>query len=162
MAAKAGRPRTIFNSETGRQLEIPLTATIRDLAELVGEAGRYRLEAVDRDGRLIPGCIAVTEIIFEEGDEDEDDAPATGMNDREVIAQLVGLVGRLVESNQEVIKAMATAFGQVKPNLKPPEQIVVPPEPRNSQPTVDLNQALGVAKNMWDMFQPQPANGTGQ
>lgn len=69
MAARAGRPKTIYDPETGRQLEIPLTATVNDLADAVADSGRYRLEAVDREGRHLRGCVAVTEVVFDDDDE---------------------------------------------------------------------------------------------
>src|SRR5687767_10910174 len=68
---RRGRPRIVFDNETGRQLEVSIHATIEDLVDCGCPAGRYRLEAVDKDGRLIPGIVAVTEIPADAGDDDE-------------------------------------------------------------------------------------------
>ncbi len=67
---RRGRPRIVFNHD-GRQLEIGIESTIHDLADHDCAPGRYKLEAVTADGRLIPGCVAVTEIPVD----DDDDGP---------------------------------------------------------------------------------------
>lgn len=111
LARKAGRPKVIFDSETGRPLELPLTVTYEDFAETVGEAGRYRLEGFDSNGQNIPGCVAITEVVF---DDDEANAPLQA-NPTDALPHLIQLVGKLVETNARVMEAMASAFGQVKP-----------------------------------------------
>jgi hypothetical protein len=111
LSRKAGRPRVIFDAETGRPLELPLAVTIDDLADQVGESGRYRLEAIDAEGRSIPGCVAVTELWMED---EPQQVPAANPQ-----ADLRDLVAQLVESNALVMKAMASAFGQVHPAAVP-------------------------------------------
>src|ERR1041385_9028962 len=72
---RPGRPRVVFDGETGRQLEIPLDATIDGVGGAGCPPGRYRLEAVDSEGRLLRGIIAVTEVsaaAAESGDEQDD------------------------------------------------------------------------------------------
>src|SRR5438094_4116345 len=49
---RRGRPRTVFDGETGRQLEVALSSTIEDLIDHGCPPGRYRLEAVDASGRV--------------------------------------------------------------------------------------------------------------
>lgn len=112
LARKAGRPKVIFDSETGRPLELPLTVTYDDFAETVGEVGRYRLEAFDGNGQNIPGCVAITEVSFDD-DEEANAPPQT--NPTEALPHLIQLVGKLVETNARVMEAMASAFGQVRP-----------------------------------------------
>src|SRR5579859_8116350 len=68
---RRGRPRIVFDNESGRQLEVPLDATINDLVDHGCPPGRYRLEAFDGDGKLITGCVAVTEISMEAVEADE-------------------------------------------------------------------------------------------
>jgi hypothetical protein len=77
---RRGRPRIVFDNETGRQLEVPLESTIDDLVDHGCPAGRYRLEAVDRSGHLLPGIVAVTEIPVE-ALAVEDDGQAAGNGD---------------------------------------------------------------------------------
>src|SRR5262249_13202447 len=88
-----------------------LAVTIDDLADQVGESGRYRLEAIDAQGRSIPGCVAVTELWMED---EPQQVPAANPQ-----ADLRDLVAQLVESNALVMKAMASAFGQVQPAAVP-------------------------------------------
>lgn len=112
LSRKAGRPRVIFDAETGRPLELPLDVTIDDLVDQVGESGRYRLEAIDAQGRSIPGCVAVTELWLD--DDEPQQAPAANAQ-----SDLRDLVAQLVESNAQVMKALASAFGQVHPATAP-------------------------------------------
>src|SRR6185312_13249257 len=72
---RRGRPRHVFDAETGRQLEIPLTATLDTLIDAGCTADRYLLYPVDGEGHLIGGIIAVTEIA--EGADGEPDPTAT-------------------------------------------------------------------------------------
>lgn len=78
---RPGRPRVIFDGETGRQLEVPLAATVNDLIEKGLPPGRYRLEGIDADGNVIPEVVAVTEISVDawkamQDAEEQGDAPA--------------------------------------------------------------------------------------
>lgn len=117
LALKAGRPKLLFDAETGRPLELPIAASFSDFTESVTQSGRYRLEAIDAHGRLIPGCVAVTELVI--GDEEPTPTPQADM------PQLIQLVAQLVETNSRVMQAMASAFGQVHP-APPPQPVVVP------------------------------------
>jgi hypothetical protein len=111
LARRAGRPKVIFDPETGRPLELALGVNIDDFATQVGESGRYRLEAIDAQGRCIPGCVAVTELIL-------DEEPEAAQASNTPHADLRELVAQLVESNAQVMKALASAFGQVHPVLQ--------------------------------------------
>jgi hypothetical protein len=96
LAKKAGRPKVIFDAETGRPLELPLAASFDDFSAHVDEQGRYRIEAVDAQGRFIPGCVAVTELAFGEKDDDEVEAnqkPA----DTQQLMQLVAELNRVAQ-----------------------------------------------------------------
>ena len=68
---RRGRPRHVFDPETGRQLEIPITATFDDLIDLDFEADRYRLEAVDEAGHILPDVPAAVVEIRETVEESE-------------------------------------------------------------------------------------------
>jgi hypothetical protein len=125
LARKAGRPKMIYDAETGRPLELPLAISFADFAESVNEAGRYRLEAVDGQGRLLVGCIAIAEVIFDDDDDDDDAAEETAAAKRSAPPELLQLISQLVDTNARVMQAMASAFGQVHPST--PQPIVVPP-----------------------------------
>src|SRR4051812_7618563 len=63
---RKGRPRMVFDGDTGKQLEVPLGATLDDLEAMGCGPDRYRLEAIDGNGRLLPGVVAFTELGGEE------------------------------------------------------------------------------------------------
>ena len=118
LARRAGRPKVLFDVETGRPLELPITVTYDDFIEHVNESGRFRLEAVDAQARTIAGCVAITEVIL-----DDDESPSTPMTAAETLPHLHQLVAHLVDANTQVMKAMASAFGNVQPR---PVQIEMP------------------------------------
>lgn len=102
LAAKAGRPKLLYDNDTGLPLEIPLTATVRHLADEVGEGGRFRLEAIDAAGRAIPNCIAVTAFALE-----EEEAPIQPQNMSEQ------LIAQLVASNTTMVQSLASCFAPI-------------------------------------------------
>ena len=59
---RRGRPRLVFDPETGLQLDIPLTATIDELIDRGCGADGYRPEAIGPEGRVLPGDTAVVEV----------------------------------------------------------------------------------------------------
>jgi hypothetical protein len=122
LASRAGRPKMIYDVETGRPLELPLTISFSDFAESVNEAGRYRLEAVDGQGRLLPACIAIVQVIFD--DEEHESAVETTPAKSAAPPELLQLISQLVDTNSRVMQAMASAFGQVNPMA--PQPIVLP------------------------------------
>ena len=65
--SRPGRPQNVYDPETGKQLEISLDATIDDLRDQGCGPGRYRLDAVDTDGKTIAGVVAFTEIAVIDG-----------------------------------------------------------------------------------------------
>lgn len=149
---RRGRPRVVFDAETGRQLEIGLGATIDDLIDHGCPPGRYRLEAIDADGRMIPGVIAITEIPAG-ADEPDEEAPEVA----DPFRQVLQLVGQLVDTNCRAMEAMASAFGQVRP-----AQIMYPPEPPHSEGMKpdQLAQLMELAKGVASAF-TQGATGGG-
>ena len=63
MAAGGGVGRgASSNPETGLQLDMPLGCTIEDLINRGCVPDRYRLEAVDENGRIIDGVVAICEV----------------------------------------------------------------------------------------------------
>lgn len=152
LARKAGRPKVIFDAESGRPLELPLAVSYEEFADAVGEAGRYRLEAFDANGQNIAGCIAVTELAF---DDEESAAPSTSPD---ALPHLIQLVGKLVETNARVMEAMASAFGQVKP-ARAPEAVVVE-RPAESK-TEDNPFVSNVVQAFLQQFMAQKLGGFG-
>src|SRR5690349_23195330 len=78
---RRGRPRNVFDAETGRQLEIPLGATLQDLIETNVPADRYLLYPVDAAGQIMPGIVAVTEVPAGDDDVDDGTDAATGLSE---------------------------------------------------------------------------------
>jgi hypothetical protein len=134
---RRGRPRAVFNRE-GRQLEVPIESTVHDLADYGCPPGRYRLEAITRDGRLIAECVAVTEVPVSFGDDDDDGeggddgSPAVSSVWAEVYQELHDRRRAMNEQSATLCRAfeaMAQAFGPVRAiGVQPaPELIVAPP-----------------------------------
>lgn len=137
LAAKAGRPKLIYDNETGLPLELALTASIQQLAEAVSEDGRFRLEAIDQQGCAIPNCVAVTAFEFPE----EAPAPIAPSN------MMEQLMCRLIESNTRVTEALASRFAMVPPHLFPEPHVIEPvpsrPNPLGGAAVADvINQVL--------------------
>jgi hypothetical protein len=122
-SGKQGRPQCVYDNETGAQLELTLDATLDDLRPY--GPGVYRLDAIDKDGKVIAGIIAQTEVPFERVEEDPHQHDA----ERESAAT----IRHLVDANVKVMIAMATAFGQVSPTT-PPAPVVMAPPPAPSPP----------------------------
>jgi hypothetical protein len=145
LAARAGRPRNIFDPDTGRQLELPITATIHDLAERVDEPGRYRLEAVDRAGRHLVGCVAITEVCPDENEKKEIARSSRGSGDS--LTEMTAVVRELVSANTRVMEAMASAFGRVRP-APAPLLDSPPPQEKEQQPQApDPSQGILTVMN---------------
>ena len=112
LTGRRGRPSALYLD--GRPLEIPIDGDVDDLEEAGCHEGRYRLEAVDADGRLIPGVVALT--VLREGDGDESEVSTDGASGPwSVIRALLDNNAKLVQSNSATMQAMATAFGRVEP-----------------------------------------------
>jgi hypothetical protein len=113
MTGRRGRPSAIYFD--GRPVEIPIDGDVEDLEESGCHAGRYRLEAVDADGRLIPGIVALTVLGDDTGDDDSDESGRGVNGPWSVIRDLLDSNAKLVQSNSATMQAMATAFGRVEP-----------------------------------------------
>lgn len=145
LARRAGRPKVLFDVETGRPLELPLTVTFDDFVEQVNEAGRFRLEVVDGTGRVIPGCVAVTEVVLDEADDGNASMPR---NAADAVPHLHQLIAQLVEANTQVMKAMASAFGSVQPQ---PMRIESVDSPSPSRSSANPLQALDAMRDIGAM-----------
>jgi hypothetical protein len=142
----------VFDSETGRQLEVPLSATVDDLIEHGCPAGRYRLEAVDGSGRVIPTIVAVTEI--PEGvAEPEEDPRST----EPAVARLLQTVERQTDTLCRALEAMANAFGPVRPAPMP--TFVAPPPEESMRPDQLVQTVATVAKSVADAWKTNHSPG---
>jgi hypothetical protein len=142
--AKKGAGRPTVMRESGRPLELSLLAGFDGLVDAVGESGRYRLEGIDAEGRPVPGCVAVTEVVF---DDDVEDAKVKTAFD--ALPVLVQLVEKLVASNVQVVEAMASAFGPVRPPA--PAPIVTMEQPPAAQSADVLGGILKVVDTLKGM-----------
>jgi hypothetical protein len=142
LAKRAGRPKIIIDPETGRPLEIPLATPYGEFCDHVGEAGRYRLEGIDADGRPIVRCVAVTEVF----EDDDGPPPAAPINSADALTAALQLVGHLVQSHSKVMEAMASAFGQVQPAHPTEPVVIAPPAPaaNASNPLDSIEQVLDI------------------
>lgn len=129
--ANGGRPHNVYDPDTGRPLQIPLDATIDDLRQYGCKPGRYRLDAVTSDGRMIPHIVAVTEVV----DEEPVQAAVPAEQVLAVPTRVFESIERLMDTVCNTMQAMSTAFGTVQPVIAEPEQPVEsPPTPEPQKP----------------------------
>jgi hypothetical protein len=168
---RRGRPRNVFDAETGRQLEIPLGATLQDLIDTNVPADRYLLYPVDAHGIILPGVVAVTEVPHDAGDEDDTPDRPVGLSDDSANPH-VALLARQQQTIQamaaELSKSLAAAvsgYAPVRPQAPvAPAPIVMdqyaPPLPQNTgvldslmnMKPEQMMQLAGFAKMMFDMI----------
>jgi hypothetical protein len=109
----------VFDPETGTPLEIELDSEIDELRPY--GSGRYRLDAIDGNGKLIPGVTAYVEVPTEDSaKQKETESPETAATLRE----LTQLLRESMQTNCRALEAMATAFGPVRPAAAQPQQPV--------------------------------------
>lgn len=120
---RPGRPQTVYDSETGRQLELPITGSLDDLRACGCGPGRYRLEAVDAESKaLVPAVIAFVEVVptpEEENDDDDGAAAASFANELVSGNRAMKTVERQADALCRAVEAMARAFGPVHPAAGP-------------------------------------------
>jgi hypothetical protein len=181
---KRGRPRNVFDATTGRQLEIPLGASIEDLIAANVPADRYLLYPVDGEGTIIPGVIAVTEVQTEDDDDDARDEVTSTQAKDPIVATLVHQQ-ETIRSQHDVIKAQSeqlaralasavSGYAPVRPVAPPPPVIMeapaaVPPPPAPEAggilaglANVKPEQVIGlfmVVKQAYEMFRGMSAGG---
>jgi len=152
-----GRPRAIFDSETGLQLDIPITSKIEDLIERVPDPDRYRLEAVDRDGRIIPGLVAIVEVAEVASTPEQDAAKKESTPETEALREMTTFARQLVDANNRTMQALASAFGTVHP-VQPPvapivfEQPVPAPAQEGMKPEQIMSMVMQLAPMVVSAF----------
>ncbi len=139
---RRGRPRNVFDPLTGRQLEIALGASIEDLAETHIAPDRYLLYPIDREGCILPGLVAVTELTDDADaefvDEEEERRTITTHSrepelafcaeQRATIDTLTELVKTQVVSMTNVVNTALSGYGRVRalpaPELAPAPMVI--------------------------------------
>lgn len=111
-SGKQGRPQCVYDLDTGAQLELQLDASLDELRDY--GPGVYRLDAVDKEGKMIPGVVAQTEVPLTQP------TPADANEPYGTKSEAAALIRHLVDANVRTMQAMASAFGQVHPVTSPP------------------------------------------
>jgi hypothetical protein len=113
--AAGWRVRRLASSSRGGALEVvssggqPLICTLETTAAQLYELvklvpGRYRLDAVDEDGRLVGVPPAYTTLSG--SDDNEDEAPSTAATEYASLSRSLDAVERLASTNAETMKTM--------------------------------------------------------
>jgi hypothetical protein len=155
---RRGRPRHVFDAETGRQLEVPLAATLDSLIDAGCASDRYLLYPVDGEGRIIPGVVAVTEV--PEGVTDDDGEPQTLANTEKgtllaLVNHQLATIQRQTETLCRALEATTAGYGRVRA-LDAPAPVVVEqpasePEQSSFKPE-QIAEIAGVAKSIFEML----------
>jgi hypothetical protein len=140
---RRGRPRNVFNAETGRQLEIALGASLQDLIETNVPPDRYLLYPISADGQVIPGVVAVTEVPpDEDDDENVEEGGALGTDSPNpwlaVVARQHATIEKLSSSHVAQSEQLARALGSAVSGYAP----VRPPAPIAPTPIVMESPAV--------------------
>jgi hypothetical protein len=148
---RRGRPRNVFNPETGRQLEIPLGAGLDELIEAGCPPDRYLLYPIDGEGRVLPGIVAVTEII--DGVEDDDDDAVTVSQADPLVRELLVALKASNETLCRALEATTSGYGPVRaaqPLPPPPMYVTEPPKDESGMKPEQMMQIAGIAKMVFD------------
>lgn len=162
---RRGRPRNVFDPETGRQLEIPLGANLDELINAGCEADRYLLYPIDAEGRIVPGLIAVTEV--PRTDEDQPEQGASGVADESYVGQLLATIKAQADALCRAIDSTSSGYGNVRPPVPPPitfDQPLALPKDEGFK-AEHLANIMGMAKTVFDALKgagvgtPEPSGG---
>jgi hypothetical protein len=121
---RRGRPRNVFDGETGRQLEIPLGSTLDDLISTGCPADRYLLYPIDTEGRILAGLVAVTEV--PEGDDGDDDGSSPVDEKSSLLALLVRQQATIERQNEQLARALEATVSGYSP-VRPPAPMAPTP-----------------------------------
>lgn len=154
---RRGRPRHVFDAETGRQLEVPLQATLDSLIDAGCASDRYLLYPVDGEGRIIPGVVAVTEV--PEGVTDDDGPQTLANTEKGTLLALVNhqlaTIQRQTETLCRALEATTAGYGRVRA-LDAPAPVVVEQAPaaepeQSSFKPEQIAEIASVAKSIFEM-----------
>jgi hypothetical protein len=156
---RRGRPSHVFDSETGRQLEIPLGATIEALVEAGCPPDRYLLYPVDGAGHIIPGIVAVTWVPELPGDDDAKPSEAAPSTRADVLAQLAmqqhATLQRVCEYLCRGFEAAASGYGPIRPVQKPAPTVIEAPATPAPEPSglkaEQMGELMQLARTFFEM-----------
>jgi hypothetical protein len=144
---RRGRPSNVFDPETGRQLEIPIGATLDDLIATGCGTDRYLLYAVDATGRIIPGVIAM--VAVPEAEVEEEPLPQISPPDQRqpspMELALLAAVRAMSDTMCRGFEAAASGYGQVRP-APPPPVVVTQPAPSERGGGINLAQIMDLIR----------------
>lgn len=164
---RRGRPRNVFNT-SGRQLEIPIGATIDELVNEGCEPDNYLLYAIDAAGRALPGVIAVTEVAGDEEDAAEGTSSASASNELTALGHALATIRSQTDAMSRALDHTTRGYAPVTPHVPVPIQPSVALAEQSAPPSgVDMAQVMGVAKMVMDLIRgampssaAPPASGT--
>lgn len=149
---RRGRPRNVFDPETGRQLEIPLGAGLAELIDADCPPDRYLLYPIDSEGRIISGIVAVTEIADGALDDDDDQGPTVSQADP-LVRELLSALKTSNETLCRALEATTSGYGPVRPTQPqppPPVYVTEPPKDEGGMKPEQMMQIAGIAKMVFD------------
>jgi hypothetical protein len=149
---RRGRPRNVFDAETGRQLEIPLGAGLDELIEAGCPPDRYLLYPINGEGQIIAGIVAVTEIADGALDDDHDPGPTVSQADP-LVRELLSSLKASNETLCRALEATTSGYGPVRPaQSQPPAPVYVtePPKDEGGMKTEQMMQIAGIAKMVFE------------
>jgi hypothetical protein len=162
---RRGRPRHVFDAETGRQLEVPIGASVDDLIEAGCEPDRYLLYPVDAEGRVIDGVVAVTHVSAVE----EDDRAAregAGGGEAPVLVTLVIQQHQTIRHQAEMLaralEATTSGYGRVRPAAEPAPVVIEPPIAPEAGGGFKADDIMKIAQMVFMMFQQGQASQAAQ
>jgi hypothetical protein len=159
---RRGRPRHVFDPETGRQLEVPLGATVEDLIDEGCTPDRYLLYPIDAEGQVIPGIVAVTEVSEGASDEDGDVQPTPMQSallsaiheQQSMIREQGATIRHQADCLTRSLEATTSGYGRVRP--EPPPQVIIdaPPAPEGagSFKPEQIAEIVNIVKAAIDLF----------
>jgi hypothetical protein len=142
---RRGRPRHVYDTDTGRQLEIPLAASVETLIECSCPADRYLLYPIDALGNIIPGIVAVTEVPETE-ETAEEVAPGTETANSSAMLMLNkeqhATIREMAQAMCRAIDSTSSGYHRIRPAEAAP--VILQPPPAAPAPTDEKPKASGL------------------
>jgi hypothetical protein len=169
---RRGRPRTIFRD--GNQLEIPIGAGLDELIAAECPSDRYLLYAVDDQGCIISGVVAVTEVppgYEEETMEEPSEDAASGSTPNSALLAALQTIQKQSESLCNALSHTTSGYSPVRP---PPPMAAIeqaaalmptaqqaPESPADAKAKIELvQQVMTMAAYVYNLFKNSGIGGT--
>jgi hypothetical protein len=156
---RRGRPRHVFDRESGRQLEIPLAGSLDNLLDAGCPPDRYLLYPIDGAGRVIEGILAVTEVPEGAIEDDGGGAKQPATIEQSVMLATIREQGMTIRHQADCLtrslEATTAGYGRVRPMEAPPPVIVeqAPAEaPGGGFKPEQIAEFMGIARQFIEMF----------